>query len=428
MNFHFSIYFLPLLVAVVLCAVIIFYVWRFRSRPEGKALLALGIAVAWWTSGNILEYGFQSLAVKQFWASMEYLGIGAVPIAWVTVVAIYTDQQKWITLRNLILLSILPAITVIMIFTNNYHGLMRYNITLDTNGPFSVISKTYGIWFWIQVMYNHGLMITGIIMVLRRLFRPPRLQHRQLLLLLAIAFIPWIGNIVFIFKLGSWSRIDISSTLLSISGIMMTFGLVRFHLLDVIPIGRDFVLEDMTDAILIVDSLNRVVDYNGACRQMFHLGKNLVTQPMENILTPIQDLLAGVPGTDASRHEFSLKDDSDEKTYELRVNSLYNQRKKFRGRIFHFQDISERKAAEREREKIIAELQEALEKVDTLSGFLPICANCKKIRDDQGYWNEVESYISQHSKAQFSHSLCADCIRKLYPEEYERLKKRRKLD
>jgi DNA-binding response OmpR family regulator len=71
-------------------------------------------------------------------------------------------------------------------------------------------------------------------------------------------------------------------------------------------------------------------------------------------------------------------------------------------------------AAERERDRLIAELQAALAKVKTLSGLLPICANCKKIRDDKGYWEHVEVYVMQHSHADFSHSICPDCMQKLY--------------
>ena len=78
-------------------------------------------------------------------------------------------------------------------------------------------------------------------------------------------------------------------------------------------------------------------------------------------------------------------------------------------------DITERKRADREREKLVNELQEALSKVKTLSGFLPICSNCKKIRDDSGYWQQVESYIRDHSEAEFSHGICPECARKLYP-------------
>ncbi len=66
-----------------------------------------------------------------------------------------------------------------------------------------------------------------------------------------------------------------------------------------------------------------------------------------------------------------------------------------------------------------ADLQKALSEVKQLSGMLPICAHCKKIRDDQGYWNQIEAYISSHSKAEFSHSLCPDCAKEFYPEFYQ---------
>jgi len=82
------------------------------------------------------------------------------------------------------------------------------------------------------------------------------------------------------------------------------------------------------------------------------------------------------------------------------------------------QDITERKQAEEEREKLIRELQTTLSKVKTLSGLVPICASCKKIRDDKGYWNQIESYISEHSEAEFSHGICPECAKKLYPEFY----------
>ena len=79
-------------------------------------------------------------------------------------------------------------------------------------------------------------------------------------------------------------------------------------------------------------------------------------------------------------------------------------------------DITERKAAEQERERLVNELREALTQVKTLSGFLPICASCKNIRDDTGYWQQIESYLSEHSDVEFTHGICPDCVAKLYPE------------
>jgi len=79
-------------------------------------------------------------------------------------------------------------------------------------------------------------------------------------------------------------------------------------------------------------------------------------------------------------------------------------------------DISLKKQEERERLTLIEELGQALAQVKTLSGLLPICASCKKIRNDSGYWQAVEVYIKEHSNAEFTHSVCPDCVKELYPE------------
>jgi PAS domain S-box-containing protein len=84
-----------------------------------------------------------------------------------------------------------------------------------------------------------------------------------------------------------------------------------------------------------------------------------------------------------------------------------------------FRDISERKRTEQEREQLIAELQKALAEIKTLHGVVPICASCKKIRDDEGAWHQMEVYISEHTEARFSHGICKDCAKKLYPEFYQ---------
>lgn len=79
-------------------------------------------------------------------------------------------------------------------------------------------------------------------------------------------------------------------------------------------------------------------------------------------------------------------------------------------------EITERKRAEEDRERLIQELTKALHQVKTLSGLLPICASCKKVRDDSGYWSQIENYISEHSSATFSHGLCPECGIKFYEE------------
>lgn len=83
------------------------------------------------------------------------------------------------------------------------------------------------------------------------------------------------------------------------------------------------------------------------------------------------------------------------------------------------QEVAERKRAEQEKEDLVVELKDALSQVKKLSGLLPICSSCKKIRDDKGYWQQIEAYIGEHSEAEFSHSICPECARRLYPEFFK---------
>jgi len=93
------------------------------------------------------------------------------------------------------------------------------------------------------------------------------------------------------------------------------------------------------------------------------------------------------------------------------------------GAIITSQDITSRVRAELDRDKLIAELRRALDEVETLRGLLPICASCKSIRDDRGYWSTVEEYFSDRNKVDFSHTLCPDCIRSMYPDLWEKMPK-----
>jgi hypothetical protein len=92
------------------------------------------------------------------------------------------------------------------------------------------------------------------------------------------------------------------------------------------------------------------------------------------------------------------------------------------GAIITSQDITEQKRAEQDRMTLITELMRALDEVETLRGLLPICANCKNIRDDKGYWNTIEEYFTKKTSVDFSHTVCPECMKKLYPEIWEKMR------
>jgi len=207
----------------------------------------------------------------------------------------------------------------------------------------------------------------------------------------------------------------------------MAFGLFRLQIMEIVPIARDCILENLTDAILVIDKRNRVADYNPACRNMLKLNEIIIGQPVEEVLNPLAirpELIAEIKNV---QEEISFAFGNETKIYDLRILSLFKKKQKLCGRIFHFRDVTDKRLAEMHLEKTVVDLRRALTEVRTLSGLLPICSSCKKIRDDTGYWKDVETYISQHSTAEFSHGICPDCMQKLYPEQYETLVKKGKI-
>jgi PAS domain S-box-containing protein len=140
----------------------------------------------------------------------------------------------------------------------------------------------------------------------------------------------------------------------------------------------------------------------------------------------LQVPISGMDGGESSKvYEFetSLKKDNAEGIQLLAKMNVFKIGASQRV-VLILRDITERKKAEHEREELINKLTDALAEVRALSGLLPICAHCKKIRDDKGYWKQLEEYFHTHSDVRFSHGLCPDCVKELYPMITDKRKKK----
>jgi len=118
----------------------------------------------------------------------------------------------------------------------------------------------------------------------------------------------------------------------------------------------------------------------------------------------------------------------DERWMLITIDPIFDDNEEMVSAVHIVSDITNRILIKKERQRLIKELKDALIQINTLSGLLPICSHCKKIRDDKGYWNLIESYIETHSAAKFSHGMCPECSDNLYGQEdwYIDMKKNKK--
>ena len=185
-------------------------------------------------------------------------------------------------------------------------------------------------------------------------------------------------------------------------------------------------VESQGEGVGIVDAEERFIFANPAAHDIFGVpsgaltGRNLRefvdTETFALVRAQTETCQTGKKST----YEMEIgRPDGKRRTLLVTATPRFDDEGQFTGTFGIFRDVSELKRVEKERERLIVELQEALARVKTLSGMLPICAHCKKIRDDAGYWHQVEVYIRDHSEAEFSHGICPECARKLFPDYFE---------
>jgi len=183
-------------------------------------------------------------------------------------------------------------------------------------------------------------------------------------------------------------------------------------------------IDSTVGGILIANLEGRITYVNPSFLRMFDyiekeevLGNNVADFFASKEIKSLADVAAIIDLTTWATAEFTVVNKDGTRFYvEVSSSNVTNDKGNVVGAMASFVDITRRKQTEMEREDLIRKLQTALAKIKTLRGLVPICASCKKIRDDQGFWHQLEVYVRDHSEANFSHSICPECAKELYPE------------
>ncbi len=181
----------------------------------------------------------------------------------------------------------------------------------------------------------------------------------------------------------------------------------------------DAVFNGTGDGIIIVDRNFEILFENNATKECVgdNLGKKCYQAYQKND-KPCEICPAALSLKDGLPHRAEKKIPVPEGSLYIEVMSspIKNKDGKIIATVEITRNITARKQLEKEKEELIAELQDTLEKVKVLSGFIPICAHCKNIRDDKGFWTQVEDYIRENSEAEFTHGICPDCATQVYKD------------
>jgi len=381
------------------------YAWRQRTVSGATPFAVLMLVAVIWSLTNALEMAGTDLPTKLFWANVQYLCYVTLPVAWLALSLQYTRRDEWLTRRNLVLLTIEPLITLALVWTNELHGLMRRDVHLDTAGPFPVIGKTFGPWFWVHAAYTYVLILLTVYLFLAALRASP-LSRRQTLVLLIGTLLPLIWNALYNFGLSPIPRHDVAPAVLSLSGVVVAWGLFRYGLFDLVPVARTTVVEGMDDGVMVLDAGNRIVDLNPAAQRIVgRPASQAIGQSAAEVFNAWPEVVALCCVEAMTQTELVWGEGDAALCYDVRCSPLTDGRGRPIGQLIIWHDITERKriqtqllqqqralAVLEERERLARELHDSLGQV---LGYVNVQAQAVRELLSSGQMATADSHLAR---------------------------------
>jgi PAS domain S-box-containing protein len=334
-------YAITLIVAAFVSLFISYLSWRKRPAGGSKTLAVLMLSIAEWILAEAL-YGISSdYNVKLFWFNLRFIGIVLSPIAWLLFTLEYNKLERFITRRNMILLLIIPFITTIAIWTNNFHKLFISLPTIDHYGSLLILVSKQGPLFWVHTYFSYSLMAFGIVLIFRAFLVSPSIYRKQTVILLIAALIPLFGNVLSVFELVKFPIPDITPLALFITGILFFWALFRYKLLDLVPIARHAIIESMSDLILVVDNQKRLVDINPSAAKAIGLKPSqIIGHYAAQVLSSWSELVTRFIDVEETNEKLVILRGNLKIHYNLEISTVYDRKGRSNGSLIILRDIT----------------------------------------------------------------------------------------
>ncbi len=348
------------------CCALMLAVYAFNRRDTSSVAVPYTlfmVAIAEWTLFAAIEAATTDFGVKVFCAKMVYIGIGSVPVLILLVALEFSRPVRWIADRRMLLLWLVPALTVALVMTNDWHGLIWTKVTpgpvrsgILTAGPYPIYD--HGIWYWIFISYCYILLAIATFTLFRTALQSRDLYRSQTVVLIVGIAMPWLASLCYVLDISPVRGLDYTPIGFMITGLAGIWGILRYRLLDIVPVACDVLIRNMGDGVMVLDGNNQIVEMNPAACGIFGvdlhsvIGRDLRAVVSSRIEPDLLDTGGQINGGPKEMHIAG-----DAAVYDVRSSSLYDERGHLIGRLVVFHDITELKRREEE----IGRLNQTLE-------------------------------------------------------------------
>lgn len=308
---------------------------------------------------------------------LEFIGAAWIPAFFLLFSISYTGRKKRLAIYEIASILIIPIITVVFVFTNDFHNLYYSEIQMETKGIVPMLIIKYQPWHWVQQLYSVICILISIA-ILSNMWLGSSPAFRKQTSIVIVGFM-----VPFFTLLASLSRIlspgiDPFPFSLIFSSLLVFIGLTRYGLLDLSPLARSLLFENITEGVIVFDSFSRMVDYNKKATKFLGINTKDIGKPGSEVLNSWPELLN--KGNDLKQREnIEVKRNDGEKTLWLNIDflPLYDEHNDMKGQMLLLSNITERKHAEEELLKANRDLEAAISHANCMTAKAEHANNAK---------------------------------------------------
>jgi diguanylate cyclase (GGDEF)-like protein/PAS domain S-box-containing protein len=367
MTFQLHTYTVVLAVSALTTLVISLIIFR-RDVPGSRTLAGVLAGTFIWSGAYAMTWSLTGLHEKILWLKIMYLGVNAVPTLFLIFTLIITHHDDWLTTRNLILLGLEPLAMVVLVWFGTH--LVFDRIELDLNGRLTVLSVQRGAGFWIHALYSYVISLLAFIILGLSSLRANPFFRRQYLVILFASVVPFVASIFTQLSYKEPAGLDMSPVAFGATSILYAYAIFRHRFMDIRPVARGRLIENMSDGVLVLDDKNRIVDINPAMKKFLEgeplelLGRN-ISETLNIWGQDIEQLLNGFE----SHTEIQMPK-KPPRYLDLRFTPLFDEDRKLSGRLIVIRDVTGPKEVEQDLRRANDRLLTQLIEIGTLQSQL----------------------------------------------------------
>lgn len=344
MIYHWYPYHILTIILVLFSLIMLCYVYTQRHKTGGKLSMSLLALVTLWLIAQGLEFAVETLEHKLIFANIQYIPITLIPIFYFFLALDFSRKDRIPEKKSLLpLFLIIPSVLNVLLWSDPWHGLIRQDLRLITAGLFPTVGKTFGPVMIPFALYNFSLTALTLF-ILGRAWADRSFQHRMQAKYLFIGLlVPMTATLLHLMGI-DYHNIDATPYSFAITESLLTFGIFRYGLFDLMPVALSHVFEEMKPGMIVCDREYRLTDINPSARQMLDLKEqNIVGVPVIAAFAHVPELMRVIEKGHSGTEEISYRRGTDQYYYDVTVTELDNDKGISLGWMAQIYDVTERK-------------------------------------------------------------------------------------